>query len=44
MRNLDNKLKDKKVNYKKLLEYGFKKEDERRSEEQTSELQSQFRI
>ena len=29
MRNLDNKLKDRKVNYKKLLEYGFKKENEK---------------
>lgn len=29
MRNLDNKLKNRKVNYKKLLEYGFKKENEK---------------
>lgn len=29
MRNLDNKLKDRKINYKELLKYGFKKENEK---------------
>ena len=29
MRNLDNKLRDRKVDNKKLLEYGFRKENEK---------------
>ncbi len=29
MRNLDNKLKNRKINYKELLKYGFKKENEK---------------